>query len=748
MFAQDRAFHSNGLEFQEGGKVVRCTGGNEYAALDVPFSHGKGAWEFKLEHDTPNGECSCFGLVTLPVTSTNYEHSSSMWMYRCYNGNLYAKGSNLHRPQSKVHPGDTVRFELDMDTGTCSISHNGGAPVQAFKDLTGLTVYPAIAFYSSNRSIRVLSVEVEGSAAATSETRVARLSSTTDTATKTSLGLGSTLPGTAAPLLLGNDTVTDAIMFDVHSKATEPKEGINIVTIGAANLGVDTFRSRVGVVRKLGDDWVLDEPILFSLLADDVEVWSTAVSSFDVATDVDVHLLPGVSELVMKVACESQSVSAVLAVWDAPRLMNMPWWWEYKELEKANSPIVAAIKTPPTTFMDLGSRMLMQLQLYANEALRSMRNTAAPAAGDWAPPLERPFTLQVSPSTFEIVLDLLRTLTPRAAQGDGTALSVATSVLRILTANIRRLVVSGLSPRELGFAACEPLHGESGESKGTEGEAESKDADTGTLSQLQKLLEGLAGDPGCTYMLCRATCLLLLRRPLSLSFSRPPVSCVHRTGEVAGVDPTLSLEAGAVLDAGLPLFWRTVAQRQERVTKLLSPGGVMELHFTWPCNTGEDNEVDARFERAALLMHSLCRRKKLRAATAGHWSGSLHVVVEIPEGSVETVLREHLGSIMGLAGFDGWSFSEGCSAPDIQVRVERSATFDRTLRLKTEAGVGWVRLYPKAVASFDQVCESVDAYVAHHETAAAALQASIDELKAKAAAKKAAKEAAAAAPPA
>jgi hypothetical protein len=52
---------------------------------------GVTTWEFRLDHDSNGGECTCFGAATKPITEFSYT-SSSAYMYRCYNGQLYGKG--------------------------------------------------------------------------------------------------------------------------------------------------------------------------------------------------------------------------------------------------------------------------------------------------------------------------------------------------------------------------------------------------------------------------------------------------------------------------------------------------------------------------------------------------------------------------------------------------------------------------------------------------------------------------------
>lgn len=65
-------------------------------------------------------ECSVFGIATKPPYSRCYNSSQSLWMRRAYNGVLYNRGHQLPVAQSmsKIHPGDVVRCEVDMDEGT------------------------------------------------------------------------------------------------------------------------------------------------------------------------------------------------------------------------------------------------------------------------------------------------------------------------------------------------------------------------------------------------------------------------------------------------------------------------------------------------------------------------------------------------------------------------------------------------------------------------------------------------------
>lgn len=128
LFSSASGFKSSGAKVTKGGRNAESTGGgNEYCLVNYAFRSGRGAWEFKLERDSVNGECVCMGAATKPVNNTSYERSNDLWMYRGYNGNLY-HGRQLSTME-KYHPGDTVRFELDLDAGTLSIGVNGKKPV-------------------------------------------------------------------------------------------------------------------------------------------------------------------------------------------------------------------------------------------------------------------------------------------------------------------------------------------------------------------------------------------------------------------------------------------------------------------------------------------------------------------------------------------------------------------------------------------------------------------------------------------
>ncbi|RYY33467.1 hypothetical protein EON62_04215, partial [archaeon] len=116
-------------------------------------------------------QCSCFGAGTRPVTKSNYDSSPSLWMYRSYNGYCYSAGSQTNSSSStRVFKGQNIRFDLDFDEadGVMRVTINGVDCGIKFTNLRGKELYPAVAFYGSNRTVELVSVTGQRAGPATS----------------------------------------------------------------------------------------------------------------------------------------------------------------------------------------------------------------------------------------------------------------------------------------------------------------------------------------------------------------------------------------------------------------------------------------------------------------------------------------------------------------------------------------------------------------------------------------------------
>ncbi len=137
---------------------------NTCGIVNTPFGkNSRAAWEFQLESDTLNDECSVFGAARLPESPSSlnrcYSTSPDLWMRRAYNGYMYVQGRTTGNNMEKIHPTDIVRIEFDGKAGTLSFSVNGSEPEVGFTDISE-TIYPACGSYRANVAIKLLKVEV------------------------------------------------------------------------------------------------------------------------------------------------------------------------------------------------------------------------------------------------------------------------------------------------------------------------------------------------------------------------------------------------------------------------------------------------------------------------------------------------------------------------------------------------------------------------------------------------------------
>ena len=117
-----------------------------------------------------------------------------------------------------------------------------------------------------------------------------------------------------------------------------------------------------------------------------------------------------------------------------------------------------------------------------------------------------------------------------------------------------------------------------------------------------------------------------------------------------------------------------------------------------------------KFERAALMIQLAAKRRGWRVKVLGRWPALLYVVIEVPEG-VSDFLDAGFAECFSRAGIEDWSFPDGLWKPELRVKVERLKNWSRVKRLPIETTVGVARVYPGGVASFEDVCDSIIAFL-------------------------------------
>jgi SPRY domain len=68
-----------------------------------------------------------------------------------------SSNTNIHTYTLQVHPGDTVRCEVDMEEGTLRYSVNGEEQEGGFDSIEG-DIYPCVGSYRAGVKIRLLKV--------------------------------------------------------------------------------------------------------------------------------------------------------------------------------------------------------------------------------------------------------------------------------------------------------------------------------------------------------------------------------------------------------------------------------------------------------------------------------------------------------------------------------------------------------------------------------------------------------------
>jgi hypothetical protein len=104
-------------------------------------------------------------MGTKPRTDNDYDTSRNLWMIRAYNGKVHQLGTTNSpaRTIEKIHQGDTVRFEADLEECTVRCSINGVDQGVVFdQGIAGKEIFPAVCSYSSGKVAAFTKLEVLG----------------------------------------------------------------------------------------------------------------------------------------------------------------------------------------------------------------------------------------------------------------------------------------------------------------------------------------------------------------------------------------------------------------------------------------------------------------------------------------------------------------------------------------------------------------------------------------------------------
>ncbi|ETV95347.1 hypothetical protein, variant [Aphanomyces invadans] len=173
----------------------------------------------------------------------------------------------------------------------------------------------------------------------------------------------------------------------------------------------------------------------------------------------------------------------------------------------------------------------------------------------------------------------------------------------------------------------------------------------------------------------------------------------------------LSLQAAAAIEVGMEAFYPSSQQRTTLLTTRMGHGATLEFQLRWPVQ--EREQEDPRYERLVLILQLACIKLGFVHALRGTWGVFLHLVVALPPTqSTADVLQQCIAESIQQAGFAGWQVAAG--AQEISITLQRHLHWNRVEKMGHDSGSGWIRVYPRAVATYDDVLVEVDAFVHQH----------------------------------
>lgn len=174
----------------------------------------------------------------------------------------------------------------------------------------------------------------------------------------------------------------------------------------------------------------------------------------------------------------------------------------------------------------------------------------------------------------------------------------------------------------------------------------------------------------------------------------------------------ISLKAAAAVEVGMEAFYPSAHQRTKLLTSRMGKGATLEVQVRWPVQ--ERDQEDPRYERLVLMLQFECIRLGIKHTIRGRWFFFMHLLIEVPaHDDTERVLSTHFASCIQLAGFSSWQVAAG--AQELAITLQRHLHWNRVEKMSHDSGAGWIHVYPRDVARFEDVLEDVDDFLTTRE---------------------------------
>eukprot|EP01029_Cantina_marsupialis_P029198 TRINITY_DN779930_c0_g1_i1.p1 TRINITY_DN779930_c0_g1~~TRINITY_DN779930_c0_g1_i1.p1 ORF type:complete len:782 (+),score=193.17 TRINITY_DN779930_c0_g1_i1:163-2508(+) len=144
-FDPEKSSPSDKIQIQFGDSIRHLAKGCHGGCLNVGISSGRISWEIEMEMDSDN-DGTRFGVTEWPIKNWSHKaKDTKSYVVTNDKGNIYWKGKSQNRAVGQIGTHDIVKFDLDMNDGTCELSVNGESKGIVFEGLTG-TIYPCVLF--------------------------------------------------------------------------------------------------------------------------------------------------------------------------------------------------------------------------------------------------------------------------------------------------------------------------------------------------------------------------------------------------------------------------------------------------------------------------------------------------------------------------------------------------------------------------------------------------------------------------
>lgn len=174
----------------------------------------------------------------------------------------------------------------------------------------------------------------------------------------------------------------------------------------------------------------------------------------------------------------------------------------------------------------------------------------------------------------------------------------------------------------------------------------------------------------------------------------------------------ISLKAAAAVEVGMEAFYPSAHQRTKLLTSRMGKGSTLEIQVRWPVQ--ERDQEDPRYERLILMLQLECIKMGITHVIRGSWHLFMHLIVQVPPTMpTEDVFTKHFAKCIQNAGFSSWQVVAG--AQEISINLQRHLHWNRVEKMAHDSGVGWIRVYPRDVACFDDVLADVEEFILQHD---------------------------------